>query len=171
VVAGGLIGATAHDACGFLKCVPGLAPVASDDVREAFASFCFGGGCSQSGSNERGESGVGGGSSSGKNGQAITVSYTDPSTGPTEDEIRTICALTGFCGDYHANPLPPIFGLGAKRDIQQVNSVAREFGMTNEQRREFGDFVEASKDYNNLPKGAKLPYENLRRLAKEFMGQ
>lgn len=39
--------------------------------------------------------------------------------------------------------------LGNKKDIQQVEAVAREFNMTEEERREFGDFLEDEKAAGN----------------------
>jgi len=39
--------------------------------------------------------------------------------------------------------------LGNKKDIQQVEAVAKEFRMTEEERREFGDFLEYEKVTGN----------------------
>ena len=35
--------------------------------------------------------------------------------------------------------------MGKKRDIRQIEAVAREFGMDPEERREFGDYIEDCK--------------------------
>lgn len=36
-----------------------------------------------------------------------------------------------------------------KKDIQQLEAVAREFDMTDEERRDFGDFIEEEKETGN----------------------
>ena len=60
-----------------------------------------------------------------------------------------------------------------KKDIQQVEAVAREFNMTEEERRDFGDFLEEEKAVGNG--GAKnergdFTYQELRQRAYEFLG-
>jgi len=40
-------------------------------------------------------------------------------------------------------------GLVKKKDIQQVEAVAREFNMNEENRRDFGDFLESEKAIGN----------------------
>src|SRR5690606_29296394 len=62
---------------------------------------------------------------------------------------------------------------GKKEDIRQIEDVAREFDMTPEQRREFGDFVEEMKVYGH--RGTKnergdFTYQELRGLARQFLG-
>jgi hypothetical protein len=98
---------------------------------------------------------------------------------PSREDALAVCAFLFYgCGDDSAldpgeppSGFPFGFGLGTKRDIKQIESVAREHGMTPEQRREFGDYVESYKDSNNLPKGSTLSYSELQRLAREFIGK
>ncbi|KYC41445.1 hypothetical protein WA1_22405 [Scytonema hofmannii PCC 7110] len=64
--------------------------------------------------------------------------------------------------------------LSKKKDIQQVNAVAREFNMTEEERREFGDFLEeekASGRGGTKNECGDFTYEELRRKAREFLGR
>ena len=63
-------------------------------------------------------------------------------------------------------------GGGGKQDIKQVEAVAREFKMTEEQRREFGDFVEAEKAAGNRGTAnarGDFTYQELRQKASEFL--
>ncbi|GAA6614659.1 hypothetical protein [Scytonema sp. NUACC26] len=63
--------------------------------------------------------------------------------------------------------------LGQKKDIQQLNAVAREFNMTEEERREFGDFLEEEKATGHggtKNERGDFTYEELRRKAREFLG-
>lgn len=60
-----------------------------------------------------------------------------------------------------------------KKDIQQVEAVAREFNMTEEDRRDFGDFLEEEKATGNG--GTKnecgdFTYQELKQKAREFLG-
>lgn len=60
-----------------------------------------------------------------------------------------------------------------KKDIQQLEAVAREFDMTDEERRDFGDFIEEEKEAGNG--GSKnergdFTYQELRQKAREFLG-
>ncbi|RUS97000.1 hypothetical protein DSM106972_085500 [Dulcicalothrix desertica PCC 7102] len=60
-----------------------------------------------------------------------------------------------------------------KKDIQQLEAVAREFDMTEEERRDFGDFIEEEKESGNV--GTKhergdFTYQELRQKAREFLG-
>lgn len=60
-----------------------------------------------------------------------------------------------------------------KKDIQQLEAVAREFDMTDEERRDFGDFIESEKETGNG--GSKnergdFTYQELRQKAREFLG-
>jgi uncharacterized protein DUF4157 len=62
---------------------------------------------------------------------------------------------------------------GKKQDIAQIESVAKEFKMTPEQRRDFGDYVEmqkASARFGSKNERGDFTYEELRGLAKEFLG-
>jgi len=59
-----------------------------------------------------------------------------------------------------------------KKDIQQVEAVAREFNMTEEERREFGDFLEDEKAVGNggtKNERGDFSYQELRQKAREFL--
>ena len=63
--------------------------------------------------------------------------------------------------------------MGKKRDIQQIETIAKEFKMTQEERRDFGDFLEIEKIKG--PGGTKndrvdFTYEELRQKVREFLG-
>lgn len=63
--------------------------------------------------------------------------------------------------------------MGKKKDIQQVEAVAREFNMTESERRDFGDFLEEEKAAGNV--GTKngrgdFTYLELQQKAREFLG-
>ncbi len=61
-----------------------------------------------------------------------------------------------------------------KDDIKQIESVSKEFKMTPQQRREFGDFVEEQKAigrYGTKNERGDFTYQELRELAREFIGQ
>jgi hypothetical protein len=61
--------------------------------------------------------------------------------------------------------------MGKKRDIQQVNAIAREFGMSEVVRKAFGKFLEEEKangDIGTLKKG-DFTWEELQEKAKEFL--
>lgn len=63
--------------------------------------------------------------------------------------------------------------MGRKKDIQQVEVVARECKMTPEERRDFGDFLEAEKLSGNSGtqnERGDFTYEELRQKALEFLG-
>jgi hypothetical protein len=60
-----------------------------------------------------------------------------------------------------------------KKDIQQVEAVAREFNMTEEERRDFGDFLEEEKAVGNggtKNERGDFTYQELRQKAREFLG-
>ena len=60
-----------------------------------------------------------------------------------------------------------------KKDIQQVEAVACEFNMTEEERRDFGDFLEIEKATGNgdtKNKYGDFTYHELRQKAQEFLG-
>jgi len=63
--------------------------------------------------------------------------------------------------------------MGKKRDIQQIEAIARLFHMDEIQRRDFGDFIEAEKLEGNRgthnPQG-DFTFEELKKKAKEFLG-
>ncbi len=59
-----------------------------------------------------------------------------------------------------------------KKDIQQLEAVAREFNMTEEERREFGDFLEDEKavGYGGTKnERGHFSYQELRQKAREFL--
>lgn len=63
--------------------------------------------------------------------------------------------------------------MGRKRDIRQIEAVAREFDMSPEDRREFGDYVEQCKrggEHGSEPNG-DYTYDELRAKAREFRGE
>ena len=64
--------------------------------------------------------------------------------------------------------------MSKKKDIQHIEAVAREFGMDDEQRRQFGDYIEDEKQGgrrgSNNAKG-DFTYDELREMAREFLGQ
>jgi hypothetical protein len=58
------------------------------------------------------------------------------------------------------------------RDIRQIEAIATEFKMGDEERREFGDYVESCKrqgDHGSLENG-DFTYQELRAKAREFRG-
>ncbi len=55
-----------------------------------------------------------------------------------------------------------------KGDIKQIESVAKYFKMTPQQRRAFGDYVESLKDL--VPNNKNFSYQQLKEIAKEFLG-
>lgn len=60
-----------------------------------------------------------------------------------------------------------------KKDIQQVETVAKEFNMTEEERRDFGDFLEEGKAAGNggtKNEPGDFTYQELRQKAREFLG-
>lgn len=63
--------------------------------------------------------------------------------------------------------------MSKKRDIRQIEAIAREFGMAPDERREFGDYIEACK--RNGEKGTGLDgdftFQELRGKALEFRGE
>ena len=64
-------------------------------------------------------------------------------------------------------------GLVKKKDIQQVEAVAREFNMTEEDRRDFGEFLESEKATGNggtKNERGDFTYQELKQKAREFLG-
>jgi hypothetical protein len=63
--------------------------------------------------------------------------------------------------------------MGRKRDIRQIEAIAREFNMDAEERREFGDFVEDCKrnGEKGSGNGGDFTYAELRDKALEFRGE
>lgn len=63
--------------------------------------------------------------------------------------------------------------MSKKPDLQQVNAVAREFNMTPEQRKIFGDFIEQEKKSGNggtKNERGDFIYQELIQKAQEFLG-
>jgi hypothetical protein len=60
----------------------------------------------------------------------------------------------------------------AGSDIKQINDIAKEFNMSDIERREFGDFIEEEKQLLNRGSGNRrgdFTYQELREKAKEFL--
>jgi hypothetical protein len=60
-----------------------------------------------------------------------------------------------------------------KRDIKQINAIAKEFKMERLERQRFGDFLESEKEAGYM--GTKneqgdFTYEELQQKAREFLG-
>jgi hypothetical protein len=54
---------------------------------------------------------------------------------------------------------------------KQVDAVAKEFGMKPEQRHQFGDYIEKMKQMEGRGGADNYSIQELRQLAKEFMGK
>jgi len=62
--------------------------------------------------------------------------------------------------------------MGKKRDIQQINAIAREFHLLGELRDSFGEFIEEQKSLGyggSLNAKRDFTYQELRQKAKEFL--
>lgn len=60
-----------------------------------------------------------------------------------------------------------------KRDIKQINAVAKEFKMERLQRQAFGDFLESEKEagyIGNKNERGDFTYQELQQKAREFLG-
>ena len=62
--------------------------------------------------------------------------------------------------------------MGRKRDIRQIEAIALEFRMDDDERREFGDYVEECKRQGEHGAGefGDFTFAELRALAREFRG-
>jgi hypothetical protein len=62
--------------------------------------------------------------------------------------------------------------MSKKRDIRQIEAIAREFGMDPEERREFGDYIEDCKRRREKGSGkdGDFTYSDLRDKVPEFRG-
>ena len=62
--------------------------------------------------------------------------------------------------------------MSKKRDIRQIEAIAREFGMDADERREFGDYVEECKRTGETGTGkdGDFSYRELRDKVPEFRG-
>ncbi len=63
--------------------------------------------------------------------------------------------------------------MGKKRDIRQIEAIAREFDMDPEERREFGDYIEECKRQGERGSGSNgdFTYAELRGKVREFRGE
>ncbi|MGH7224066.1 MAG: hypothetical protein ACRELF_12620 [Gemmataceae bacterium] len=63
--------------------------------------------------------------------------------------------------------------MGKKRDIRQIEAIAKEFNMTSEERREFGDYIEECKRSGEVGSGQNgdFTYAELRDRVPEFRGE
>ncbi len=63
--------------------------------------------------------------------------------------------------------------MGKKRDIRQIESIAGEFRMAPEERRDFGRYIEECKAVGEKGSGkyGDFTYEELRDKAREFRGE
>lgn len=60
----------------------------------------------------------------------------------------------------------------AGRDIKQIDDIAGEFGMSEQQRGDFGDFIEEEKRSGNrgtVNKRGDFTYQELQEKAREFL--
>ena len=63
--------------------------------------------------------------------------------------------------------------MGKKKDIQQVEAVAREFNMNESERRDFGDFIKEEKAAGNggtKNERGDFTYQELQQKARDFLG-
>lgn len=62
--------------------------------------------------------------------------------------------------------------MSKKRDIRQIEAIAREFGMDSDERREFGDYIEDCKRNGEQGSGedGDFTYRELREKVPEFRG-
>ena len=63
--------------------------------------------------------------------------------------------------------------MGKKKDIQQVEAVAREFNMNESERRDFGDFIEEEKAAGNggtKNERGDFTYQELKQKVRDFLG-
>jgi hypothetical protein len=63
--------------------------------------------------------------------------------------------------------------MGKKRDIRQIEAIARQFQMDDEERREFGDYVEECKrrGERGSADNGDFSYQELIEMAKNFRGE
>ena len=63
--------------------------------------------------------------------------------------------------------------MGRKRDIRQIDAIAKEFDMDPEERREFGDYIEECKREGVCGTGndGDFTYAELREKVPEFRGE
>ena len=63
--------------------------------------------------------------------------------------------------------------MGKKRDIRQIEAIAREFDMDSDERREFGDYIEECKRRreNGTGEDGDFTYGELREKVAEFRGE
>jgi hypothetical protein len=63
--------------------------------------------------------------------------------------------------------------MSRKRDIRQIDSIAREFAMGPRERREFGDYIEGCKRNGETGSGKNgdFTYQELREKVPDFRGK
>jgi hypothetical protein len=63
--------------------------------------------------------------------------------------------------------------MGRKRDIRQIEAITAEFDMDDEERREFGDYIEECKRMGERGSGKNgdFTYQELRDKVPEFRGE
>lgn len=63
--------------------------------------------------------------------------------------------------------------MGKKRDLRQIEAIAREFNMDPNERREFGDYIEDCKRSGEVGSGQNgdFTYPELRDKVPEFRGE
>jgi hypothetical protein len=63
--------------------------------------------------------------------------------------------------------------MSKKRDIRQIEAIAKEFGMDTDERREFGDYIEECKrkGEKGAGEGGDFTYRELRDKVPEFRGE
>jgi hypothetical protein len=63
--------------------------------------------------------------------------------------------------------------MGKKRDIRQIDAIGKEFDMDNEERHEFGDYIEDCKRRGERGSGkdGDFTYGELREKVPEFRGE
>jgi hypothetical protein len=68
---------------------------------------------------------------------------------------------------------PAGIAISKKRDIRQIEAIAREFDMDLVERREFGDYIEDCKraGEKGSAKDGDFTYDELREKAREFRGE
>jgi hypothetical protein len=62
----------------------------------------------------------------------------------------------------------PMIGM-AKQDINQINRIAKQFDMTPDERRDFGDYIEDLKRNSGREPADNFSWKELRSFAEEFM--
>jgi hypothetical protein len=63
--------------------------------------------------------------------------------------------------------------MGKKFDVRRIEAIAKEFGMEEEERRDFGDYIEECKGKGDRGSGKNgdFTYAELREKVSEFQGE